>query len=540
MAMSNFDMSSLQRVALVSIFVLVFVSGSVSLCRTMNIGLYGAVAHIAHLSFDQRAPSPLACIPSACGVYLAVRLVRQAATWSPRTWIAALASSIGRSDGCEMYDQEYDWPVDPTLVTPLAHGLKNEEDRLSECQEEVSWITEKRPRKHIGCGRFSAGFGYVVGFRSEVHSVESRVKSITPRGHNGLSWRAKFHPQSTCNSTAILSTSASHLIESMMTKATSEPSNIVQAEDMHTGFEQCGSLLAPVVSTSPVLSNESLPDLVYDSSASSDSLSQVATPVQRSGFAALYRPVTSLISLLCSLHKYVGRGQPRFSPLDAPKSVVEASTATRESKAIALLRRSEWKQKAKLRRSRNVVHGSGGSRVDLVHLPMDDIVEVVEPNVVLESVLTQQWIQADVVLDSPFALALLDVSPRSSPMGSPLEDLDARDDTAAVGPVGTCVIKPVPRLRRRMQAARSGGTDAPLMVNVVCAASLGSSTCYSLPPKSTGLENSMSLRSDQGGSASDLSVTPSPSSSIPIVTPAAEWVRARQAYNHLGFSVNHL
>ncbi|QRV92124.1 hypothetical protein RhiJN_20142 [Ceratobasidium sp. AG-Ba] len=551
--------ATISGLVLVWIFVLLFVSGSVGLCQAMNIGLYDAVAHIAHLSFEQRAPSPWACVSSACGVYLAVRLVRQAPTWSPRTGFAALAcalvaatfvwvypnrgrllrcfikmiASIGRSGGCEMYDQEYDWPVDPTLVTQPAHSLESEEDRLPECREEVSWVAEKRPRKHIGCGRFSVGFGYVVGFRSEVHSVESRVESITPRGYNGLSSRAKFYPQSTCNSTPILSNSASHLIESVMTEATSEPSNLVQAEDMHPHFEQRGSLLAPVVSTSPVLSNESLPDLVYDSSASSGSLSQAATPVQGSGLVALYRPVTSRISLLCSLHKHVSHGQPRFSPLDAPKSVVEASTATGESKAIALLHRSEWKQKAKLRRSRNVVHGNGGSSVDLVDLPMDDVVEVAEPDVVLESVSTQQWIQADVVLDSSFVSAPVDVSPSSSPMGSPLEDLDARDDAAAVEPVGTRVIKPVPRLRRRMQAARSGGTDAPLMTNVVCAASLGTSTGSSLPPKSTGLEDSMSLRSDQdmlrSGSASDSSVTPSPSPSIPIVTPAAEWVGARRA-----------
>ncbi|QRV95851.1 hypothetical protein RhiJN_23869 [Ceratobasidium sp. AG-Ba] len=171
--------------------------------------------------------------------------------------------------------------------------------------------------------------------------------------------------------------------------------------------------------------------------------------------------------------------------------------------------------------------------MDLVDSPMDDVVEIVEPEVVLESVSTQQWMQGEVVLDSPFHPAPVDVFPRSSPMGSPLEDLDAQDDAAPVEPVGTRVIKPIPRLRRRMQAARSSGTDAPLMTNGVCAASLGTSTGSSLPPKSTGLKDSMSLRSDQdrlrSGSASDLCVIPPLPSSIPIVTPAAEWVRARRA-----------
>ncbi|QRV95852.1 hypothetical protein RhiJN_23870 [Ceratobasidium sp. AG-Ba] len=354
--------ATISTLVLVSIFVLIFVSGSVGLCRAMNIGLSDVVAHVVHLSFDERAPSPQACISSVCGVYLAVRLVRHAATWSPRTWTAALAcalvaatflwvypnrgrllrclikmiASIGRSGGCEMYDQEYDWPVDPTLVTPTGHGLESEEDRLPECREEVSRVAEMRPRKHIGCGRFSAGFGYVVGFRSEVHSLESRVKPVTPRGHNGLSSRAKFHPRPTCNSSPISSPSASCLIESPTTKATSEPSNLAQAMDMHPDSEQCGSLQAPVVSTSPAFLNESLPDLVYNSSVSSGSSSQASTPVQGSGLVALHRPVTSRISLLCSSHKHAGRGQPRFSPLDSPKPVVEARAATGESKAIAL------------------------------------------------------------------------------------------------------------------------------------------------------------------------------------------------------------
>ncbi|QRV81374.1 hypothetical protein RhiJN_09389 [Ceratobasidium sp. AG-Ba] len=549
--------ATVSKLVLVSIFVLIFVSGSVGLCQGMNIGLSDVVAHVAHLSFDKRAPSPRACITSVCGVYLAVRLVLHAATWSPRNWTAALAcalvaatflwvypnrgrllrclikmiASIGRSGGCEMYDQEYDWPADPTLVTPTGHGLESEEDRLPECREEASRVAETRPRKHIGCGRFSAGFGYLVGFRSEVDSLESRVKSVTPRGHNGLSLRAKFHPRSTCNSTPSLSPSTSYLIESPTTKATSEPSNLAQAMDMHPDFEQCGPPLAPVVSTSPALSNESLPDLVYNSSVSSGNSSQAGTPVRGSGLVGLHRPVTSRISLLCSSHKHAGRGQPRFSPLNAPKPVVEARTATGESKTIALLHRSEWKQKVKRQWSSNVVYGTGGSSMDLVDSPMDDVVEIVEPEVVLESVSTQQWMQGEVVLESPFDPAPVDVFPRSSP----LEDLDARDDAAVVEPVGTRAIKPIPRLRRRMQAARSNGTDAPLMTNVVCAASLVTSTGSSLPPKSTGLEYSMSLRSDQdrlkSGSASDLSITPSLLSSIPTVTPAAEWARARRACN---------
>ncbi|QRV97892.1 hypothetical protein RhiJN_25911 [Ceratobasidium sp. AG-Ba] len=543
------------------IFVLIFVSVLVGLCRAMDIGLYNVVAYIAHLSFDERAPSPRACISSACGVYLAVRLVRHAATWSPRTWIAVLActlvvatfiwvypnrgrlsrcmirmiASIGRSvtDGCEMYDQEYDWPVDPTLVTPSGHGLESEEDRLPGCREEVSRVAEKRPRKQVGCGSFSAGFGYVVGFRSEVHSVEHRAKSITLRGHNGLSSHARFHPQSTCSSTPSLSALASHPIESPTTEATSEPSNLVQAEDMHPHFEQRVSLLASVVSTSPSLSTESLPDLVYNSSASSGSSSQVATPVRGSRPVALHHPVTSRISSLCFSHKHVGRVQPRFSPLDAPKPVVEARTATGGSKAIALLHRSEWKQKAKRQRSRNAVHGSGGSGfLDLVDSPMDDVVEMVGCGAMLESVSTQQWIQAEVIAYSPFDSAMVDAFPRSLSLGLPLEDLDAQDVVAGE-PVGTRAIKPIPRLRRRMQAARSNGTDAPLVTSVVCAASLGSSASPSPPPKSTGLGDSVSLRSGQdmlrSGPTSDSSVAPSPSPSIPITTPAAEWIRARRA-----------
>ncbi|QRV83811.1 hypothetical protein RhiJN_11827 [Ceratobasidium sp. AG-Ba] len=487
--------ATVSGLALVLVFVLIFVSGLVGLCEGANIGLHNVIAHIAHLSFDERAPSPRACISSACGVYLAVRLVRHAATWSLRTWTAILAcalvaatfiwvypnrgrlsrcsikmiASIGRSatDGCEMYDQEYDWPVDPTLVTPPGHGLESKEDRLPECREEVSRVAEKRPRKHVGCGRFGAGFGYVVGFRSEVHSVEHRAKPITFCGHNGLSSCAMFHPQSTCSSTP-----------------------------------------TPVVSTSPALSTESLPDLVYNSSASSGSSSQAATPVRGSGLVA-------------------------FSPLDAPKPVVEARTATGESKAIALLHRSEWKQKAKRQRSRNTVHGSGGSSLDLVDSPMDDVVEMVEPGAMLESVSTQQWIQAEVVVDSPFDSAMVDTSPRSLPLGSPLEDLDAQNDVVVGEPVGTRAIKPIPRLRRRMQAARSDGTDAPLVTSVVCAASLGSSTSSSPPPKSTGLEDPVSLRSGRdklrSGSTGDSSVAPSPSSSVPITTPAAEWIRARRA-----------
>ncbi|QRW12432.1 hypothetical protein RhiLY_11431 [Ceratobasidium sp. AG-Ba] len=553
--------ATVSGLALVLVFVLIFVSGLVGLCEGANIGLHNVIAHIAHLSFDERAPSPRACISSACGVYLAVRLVRHAATWSLRTWTAILAcalvaatfiwvypnrgrlsrcsikmiASIGRSatDGCEMYDQEYDWPVDPTLVTPPGHGLESKEDRLPECREEVSRVAEKRPRKHVGCGRFGAGFGYVVGFRSEVHSVEHRAKPITFCGHNGLSSCAMFHPQSTCSSTPSLSALASHPIESPTTEATSEPSNLVQAEDMHPRFEQCGSLLAPVVSTSPALSTESLPDLVYNSSASSGSSSQAATPVRGSGLVALHYPITSRISSLCFSHKHVGRVQPRFSPLDAPKPVVEARTATGESKAIALLHRSEWKQKAKRQRSRNTVHGSGGSSLDLVDSPMDDVVEMVEPGAMLESVSTQQWIQAEVVVDSPFDSAMVDTSPRSLPLGSPLEDLDAQNDVVVGEPVGTRAIKPIPRLRRRMQAARSDGTDAPLVTSVVCAASLGSSTSSSPPPKSTGLEDPVSLRSGRdklrSGSTGDSSVAPSPSSSVPITTPAAEWIRARRA-----------
>ncbi|QRV94565.1 hypothetical protein RhiJN_22583 [Ceratobasidium sp. AG-Ba] len=551
--------ATISGLVLVFVFVLIFVSVLVGMCRAMNIGLYDVVAHVAHLSFDERTPSPRACICSACGVYLAVRFVRYAATWSLGTWTAALAcalvaaafvwvypnrgrlsrcfvkmiASIGRSGGCEMYDQEYDWPVDPTLVIPTGHGLESEEDRLPAGHEEVSRVAEKRPRKHAGYGRFSAGFGYVVGFRSEVHSVERYVKSITPRGHNGQLSRARFHPQSTCILTPSSSTPVSYTKESSVIEASPEPSNLVQAEGMDSDFEQRGSLLAPVISTSPTVSNDSLPDLVYDSSASTGSFSQVGTPVRGPGLVALHHPVTSRTSSLCLSHQHVARAQPRFSPLDAPRPVVEARTATGQSKAIALLHRSEWKQKVKRQRSRNVVYGNGGSRVDPVDSPMDDVVEIVEPDVVLGSASIQPWIDADVVLDSPFASASVDVFPRSSPMGSPLEDLDAQDAAAAVEPVRTRVIKPVPRLRRRMQAARSNGTDAPLMTNVVRAGSLGTSTGSSLPPKSTGLEDSISSRSDRdtlrSGSASNSSVTPSPSSSIPVTTPAAEWVRARRA-----------
>ncbi|QRV80070.1 hypothetical protein RhiJN_08085 [Ceratobasidium sp. AG-Ba] len=551
--------ATISGLVLVFVFVLIFVSGLVGLCRAMNIGLSDVVAHVAHLSFDERTPSPRACISSACGAYFAVRLVRYAATWSSRTWAAALAcalvaagfvwvypnrgrlsrcfikmiASVGRSGGCEMYDQEYDWPVDPTLVAPSPHGLESEEDRLPAGHEEVSRVPGKRPRKHVGYGRFSAGFGYVIGFRPEVHSVERRVKSLTPRGHNGPLSRVKLHSQPACNSTPSFSTSSSYTNESPTIEANPEPSNLVRAEDIHPDFEQDhGSPLAPVISTSPAPSNESLPDLVYDSSASSGSLSEVGTPVRGSGLVALHRPVTSRISSLCLSHQHVGRGQPRFSPLDAPKPVLEARAATGESKAVALLHRSEWKQKAKLRRSRNVVHGSAESSVDLVDSPMDDVVEMVQPDVVLESASTQQWIDADVVLDSPSASAPVDVFLGSSPMGSLLDDLDAQDDAAMAGPVRTRVIKPVPRLRRRMLAARSNRTDAPLMTNVARARSLGTSTGSSLPPKSTGLEDPMSFRSDQdtlrNTSISDSSFTPL-SSSTPITTSAAEWVRARRA-----------
>ncbi|QRW08904.1 hypothetical protein RhiLY_07903 [Ceratobasidium sp. AG-Ba] len=592
--------ATISGLVLVFVFVLIFVSGLVGLCGAMNIGLSDVVAHVAHLSFDERTPSPRACISSACGVYLAIRLVRYAATWSPRTWAAALAcalvgaaflwvypnrgrlsrcfikmiASVGRSGGCEMYNQEYDWPVDPTLVAPSPHGLESEEDRLPAGHEEVSRVPEKRPRKHVGYGRFSAGFGYVIGFRSEVHSVtrplhtrtnvakpprlaqslfgdevqlwfqlvryvttyvqvERRVKSVTPRGHNGPFSRVKFHSQTACNSTTSFFTSSSYTNESPTIEANSEPSNLVRAEDIHPDSEQDhGSPLAPFTSTSPALSNKSLPDLVDNSSAASGSLSQVGTPVRGSGLVALHHPVTSRVSSLCLSHQHVGRAQPRFSPLDAPKPVLEARRATGESKAIALLHRSEWKQKAKLRRSRNVVHGSAESSMDLADSPMDDVVEMVEPDVVLESASTQQWIDADVVLDSPSASAPVDVFLGSWPMGSLLDDLDAQDDAAMAGPVRTRVIKPVPRLRRRMQAARSNGTDAPLMTNVARARSLGTSTGSSLPPKSTGLEDPMSFRSDQdtlrSTSISDSSFTPL-SSSTPITTSAAEWVRARRA-----------
>ncbi|QRV80044.1 hypothetical protein RhiJN_08059 [Ceratobasidium sp. AG-Ba] len=551
--------ATISGLVLVFVFVLVFVSGLVGLCGAMNIGLSDVVAHVAHLSFDERTPSPRACISSACGAYFAVRLVRYAATWSSRTWAAALAcalvaagfvwvypnrgrlsrcfikmiESVGRSGGCEMYDQEYDWPVDSTLVAPSGRGLESEEDRLPAGHEEVSCVSEKRPQKHVGYGRFSAGFGYVVGFRSEVHSVERPVKSVTPRGHNGPSSRARLHPQPTCNSTHSLSTPVSYINESSVIEATPEPSNLVQAEGMDPDFEQRGSLLAPVISTSPVLSNESLPDLVYDSSVCSGSSYQAATPVRGSRLVALHCSITSRISSLCFSRQHVSRGQPRFSPIDAPKPVLEARAATGESKAIALLHRSEWKQKAKRQRSRNVAHGGGGSSVDPVDSPMDDVVEMVEPDVVLESASTQQWIDTDVVLDSPFASAPVDVFPRSSSMSSPLGDLDAQNAAAAVEPVSTRVIKPVPRLRRRMLAARSGGTDAPLMADMVRASSLGTSNGSSLPPKSTGLEDFMPLRCDRdtlrSGSVDDSSVTPSLSSSIPIVTPAAEWARARRA-----------
>ncbi|QRW08849.1 hypothetical protein RhiLY_07848 [Ceratobasidium sp. AG-Ba] len=551
--------ATISGLVLVFVFVLIFVSGLVGLCGAMNIGLSDVVAHVAHLSFDERTPSPRACISSACGAYFAVRLVRYAATWSSRTWAAALAcalvaagfvwvypnrgrlsrcfikmiASVGRSGGCEMYDQEYDWPVDPTLVAPSGRDLESEEDRLPAGHEEVSRVPGKRPRKHVGYGRFSAGFGYVIGFRSEVHSVERHVKSATPRSHNGLFSRVKFHSQPARNSTPSFSTSSPYTNESPTIEANPEPSNLVRAEDIHPDFEQDhGSPLAPVTSTSPAPSNESLPDLVYDSSASSGSLSQVGTPVRGSGLVALHRPVTSRISSLCLSHQHVGHAQPRFSPLDAPKPVLEARAATGESKAVALLHRSEWKQKAKLRKSRNVVHGSAESSVDLADSPMDDVVEMVEPDVVLESASTQQWIDADVVLDSPSASAPVDVFLGSSSMGSLLDDLDAQDDAAMAGPVRTRVIKPVPRLLRRMLAARSNGTDAPLMTNVARARSLGTSTGSSLPPKSTGLEDPMSFRSDQdtlrSTSISDSSFTPL-SSSTPITTSAAEWVRARRA-----------
>ncbi|QRV94574.1 hypothetical protein RhiJN_22592 [Ceratobasidium sp. AG-Ba] len=550
--------ATISGLVLVFVFVLVFVSVLVGLCGAMDIGLFDVVAHVAHLSFDERTPSPRACISSACGAYLAVRLVRYAATRSLRTWAAALAcalvaaafvwvypnrgrlsrcfikmiASIGRSGGCEMYDQEYDWPVDPTLVAPSGRGLESEEDRLPAGHEEVSRVAEKRARKHVGYGRFSAGFGYVIGFRSEVHSVERRVKAVTPREHNGPFSRAKFHSQPAGNSTPSLSTSSSYTNESPTIEATSEPSNLVRAEDIQADFEQDGSPLAPVTSTSPAPSIESLPDLVYDSSASSGSFSQAATPVQGCGLVALYRPVTSRTSSLCLSHQHVGRGQSRFSPLDAPKPVLEARAATGESKAIALLHRSAWKQKAKLRRSKDVVHGTGESSLELVDSPMDDVVEIVEPDVVPEAVSTQPWIDADVVLDSPSTSAPADASLVSSSMDSLLDDLDAQDDAAMAGPVRTRVIKPVPRLRRRMQAARSNGTDAPLMTSMVCASSLGTSTGSSLPPHSTGPDDSMSFRSDQdtlrSGSISDSSFTRL-SSSTPITTSAAEWVRARRA-----------
>ncbi|QRW08830.1 hypothetical protein RhiLY_07829 [Ceratobasidium sp. AG-Ba] len=477
--------ATISGLVLVFVFVLIFVSGLVGLCGA-NIGLSDVVAHVAHcLSFDERTPSPRACISSACGAYFAVRLVRYAATWSSRTWAAALACAL------------------------------------------VAWfclgVPQSRPVVEV----------LHQDDRSEVHSVERRVKSVTPRGHNGPFSRVKLHSQPACNSTPSFSTSSSYTNESPTIEANPEPSNLVRAEDIHPDFEQDhGSPLAPVISTSPAPSNESLPDLVYDSSASSGSLSQVGTPVRGSGLVALHRPVTSRISSLCLSHQHVGRGQPRFSPLDAPKPVVEARRATGESKAIALLHRSEWKQKAKLRRSRNVVHGSAESSMDLADSPMDDVVEMVEPDVVLESASTQQWIDADVVLDSPSALAPVDVFLGSSPMGSLLDDLDAQDDAAMAGPVRTRVIKPVPRLRRRMLAARSNRTDAPLMTNVARAGSLGTSTGSSLPPKSTGLEDPMSFRSDQDTlritSISDSSFTPL-SSATPITTSAAEWVRARRA-----------
>ncbi|QRV92212.1 hypothetical protein RhiJN_20230 [Ceratobasidium sp. AG-Ba] len=528
--------ATISGLVLVLVFVLVFVSGLVGVCQGMNIGVCDTVAHVALWAFDKRAPSPRICIAYACGVYLAVQFVYEdqlllfGCTLSGS--VVEVLDQDDRSDGCEMYDQEYDWPVDPTLVTPSGHGLGSEADRLPKCRDNVSRLAEKRPHKHVSYGRFGAGIGYVVGFRSEVHSVERCVKLITPSGHNGPSSCARFHPQFTSNPTCNSSTSASYPMESLMIEATSEPPNLAQVEDIHPNLEQHGS--ASVVSTSPPLSNNSLPELLYDSSASSASSSQTATPVQSSSRVMLYRPVTSRFSSLCLSHKHVGRAQPKFSPLDAPKSVAKARKATGENKAITLLHRSEWKQKAKIRRSRNVVHGTEGLKVDLVDSPMDDVVEIAEPGIVLESVSTQRWIQAELAVDSPFASAPVDMFPRPMSLGSPSEDLDVQEDLVAGEPIGAREIRPMPRLRRCMQAARSNRTDAPLMTNVVCATSLGTPTGSSLPPKGTRLVGSEPLRSDQdelgSGPTSVSSVTPSPLSSIPITTSAAEWIRARRAH----------